>query len=436
MKGDFCKKVIASRVLAHMRSWYHFVLAGMAAVVYRFPSRSIDVIGVTGTKGKTTVVELLHAALEESGARVASVSSERFKIGNTEEKNTLKMTMPGRFFLQRFLRRAVREGCTHAVIEVTSQGIAQFRHRFIRFRTAVATNIAPEHIEAHGSFENYLRAKLDLFWRLPKEGVAVLNADDPYAARFAAATRGRIAWFGKEGIRTGEEEWRVRDFREGVSGISFELAPNRSHRKEMLCSSRLRGAFNAANVLAAAAVGISRHIAPEKIAKGIRCVEGVAGRMEWIQHEPFAVVVDYAHTPDSLEAVYRTLKGKSGTLVCVLGSAGGGRDTWKRPEFGRIAGEYCNTIILTNEDPYDENPACIIADISAGVASRKKCSVHEIIDRREAICFALGVAKKGDTVVLTGKGSEPWIMGPHGTRMPWGEVAVVREELVNIKIKL
>lgn len=427
------KKIIASRALADMRSWYHFAVAGIAAVVYRFPSRSIDVIGVTGTKGKTTVVELVHAVLEESSARVASASSERFKIGDMEEKNTLKMTMPGRFFLQGFLRRAVREGCTHAVIEVTSQGIAQFRHRFIRFRTAVATNIAPEHVEAHGSFENYLRAKLDLFWRLPKEGVAILNADDPYAARFAAATRGRIAWFGKEGIRTGEEEWRVCDFREGVFGISFELAPNRSHRKEVLYSSRLCGEFNAANVLAAAAVGISRHIALEKIAKGIRRVEGVAGRMEWVQHEPFAVVVDYAHTPDSLEAVYRTLKKPSGTLVCVLGSAGGGRDAWKRSEFGRIAGEYCNTIILTNEDPYDEDPARIIADIATGVSGHKKQKVHEIADRREAIRFALGTAKKGDTVVLTGKGSEPWIMGPRGTRAPWSEAAVVREELLGKK---
>ncbi len=435
------KRYIPRRLFRALRPAYHFFFAWWAAFTYGFPSRHMTVIGVTGTKGKTTVVELLHALLEASGVKVASSSSLRFRIGEREVRNEKKMTMPGRLFVQRFLYDAFRAGCAYVVIEVPSEGIAQFRHRFIDFDIAVMTNVAPEHIESHGSFERYLRAKLDLFWRLPKEGIAVVNRDDPFFERFLAATPAHVVSYSRAGIQRNGSVLPVRDLALTEDRIRFSLGS-----AEM--DSPLVGEFNFMNILAATAVAMSQHVALEKIAAGISRVSGVPGRMEMIQREPFRVVVDYAHTPDSLKAVYKTviefnelrsshthqlINSSTHKLICVLGAAGGGRDTWKRPVMGKIAAEFCNEIILTDEDPYDENPAAIIDDIEAGFSQTlnpkpKTLNPRKILDRREAIRAALRNAKEGDTVVITGKGAEPWMMGPNGTKIPWDDRAVTREE--------
>jgi UDP-N-acetylmuramoyl-L-alanyl-D-glutamate--2,6-diaminopimelate ligase len=416
------KKLIPGKIFLLLRPTYHFLLAFLAALFYGFPSQHLYVVGVTGTKGKTTVVELLHSILEESSAEIASLSSLRFRIGEEITDNDLKMTMPGRFFVQKFLREAVRRRCTYAVIEVTSEGIKQFRHRFINFDAALVTNVAPEHIEAHGSFELYLRAKLDLFWRLPKTGLAIINRDDPSWQRFSAATKAQKIFYGKEGIESRGKTKALRDLYL-QNGISFDIG---SHT----ITSNLQGEFNFYNICAALAFGLSRHMALERLARGIAKVAGIPGRMEYIKKEPFAVIVDYAHTPDSLQKVYETLRESGSKLICVLGSAGGGRDKWKRAEMGKIAGQFCSSVILTNEDPYDEDPESIIKDISSGVPHG--ANVTKKIDRREAIKFALRLAGPGDTVVITGKGAEPWIMGPQGTKMPWDDRKIVREELEKI----
>lgn len=432
------KDSMSGQILSALRPPYHFFLAFLAALVYWFPSRRLIVIGVTGTKGKTTIVELLHSILQESDAKTASVSSLRFKIGDEEVKNELKMTMPGRFFVQQFLRRAVREGCKYAVLEVTSEGIKQFRHRFIRFHAAVMTNVEPEHIEAHGSFEKYLRAKLDLFWRLSKDAVAVINRDDPYANRFAAATAAHAAWYGKEKVVIHDHEWAVEKKRLGKEGIAFHIG-GQSVRSALL------GEPNCYNIFAAMTIALALHLPMEKITTGIGEVRGVPGRLEFIQKEPYAVVVDYAHTSESLKKIYAFLraqianrKSQSARLICVLGSAGGGRDTWKRPELGKIAAEFCGEIILTNEDPYDENPEAILDEIASGFsrvpsAKRQAPSARKILDRGEAIREAVKSAKPGDTVIITGKGAEPWIMGPNGTKIPWDDRGVAREILKGLE---
>lgn len=426
------KKNIPNGLFRLLQPAYHFLLAFTAALRYGFPSRRLIVIGVTGTKGKTTVVHLTHEILQASGVKVASLSSVRFKIGAEEEKNELKMTMPGRFFVARFLHRARRARCRYAVIEVTSQGIAQSRHRFTRFHTAVMTNVAPEHIESHGNFERYLRAKLDLFWRLGPDAIAIINRDDPYAGRFSAATSAHRAWYSAAEITVQNKTWRVaermfdhRGMAFGVHGVTF--------------ASSLRGEFNFYNILAAIAVGLSERIALEKIAAAVEKFSGVPGRMERVQQNPFTVIVDYAHTPDSLRSVYATLRGEGGRatarkprLICVLGSTGGGRDRWKRPEFGRIAAEYCAETILTNEDPYDEDPAAIMEEIETGFlsAKQKKSRIkwQKILDRREAIAAALRMARRGDIVVITGKGAEPWLMAAAGAKIPWDDRVIAREE--------
>ncbi len=416
------KKLIPHQIFTTLQPMYHLMLAFLAAIWYGFPSRRMVVIGVTGTKGKTTVVELLHAIFAEAGVPSASLSSYAFRINNRETRNDKKMTMPGRFFVQKFLYDAKKEKCRFAVLEVTSEGIKQYRHRFINFYAAVLTNIAPEHIESHGGFEPYLRAKLDLFWRLPHDGFAIINSDDNQSQRFVAATGAKKIWYGKDEIDFGSKKFVCKNREIKKDGVSFTL-----DGEEM--ESPLAGEFNFSNIFAAVSTVLAFHIAKEKIASALSRFKGVPGRMEYVMHEPYEIVVDYAHTPDSLKSVYQFLKPKSGAkLICVLGAAGGGRDKWKRPEFGKIAAEFCDEIILTNEDPYDENQHQILSEIESGVSESKKTNCKKILDRREAIQTALKSGKTGDVVIITGKGSEPWIMGPKGTKIPWDDRGVVKEE--------
>ncbi|MEK7099370.1 MAG: UDP-N-acetylmuramoyl-L-alanyl-D-glutamate--2,6-diaminopimelate ligase [Patescibacteria group bacterium] len=423
------KRFFPRAAFVRLQPLYHFFLAYAAAVRFWFPGRHLTVIGITGTKGKTTIVRLVHEVLSASGVGVMSASSLSFRIKDVETPNALKMTMPGRFFVQRLLRQASNAGCRYAVLEVTSQGIVQFRHRAIPFSGAVMTNIAPEHIESHGGFEPYLRAKLDLFWRLPKGGAAVINRDDPHSARFSAATSAHKIFYGKDAIVIGAKQWKISDVVIGADGIGFAVAG-------VAVRSPLLGMFNFYNILAAVAVGLSEGIALERIADAVVRVAGVPGRMEFVARSPVAVVVDYAHTPDSLKNVYTFLrqipnpksqipKKRKGKLICVLGAAGGGRDTWKRPAFGAIAERYCDDIILTNEDPYDEDPEAIVGEIGRGISK----NFEKIIDRGTAIRAAITRARAGDTVVITGKGAELWIMGPKGSKLSWDDRRVVREAL-------
>lgn len=422
------KALIPPRIMQMLQKPYHFFLAFCAALLYRFPSRNLTVIGVTGTKGKTSVVELLHAILAANGSRTASVSSLRLRIDNEEIPNSSGMTMPGRFFLQKFFSDAVKKGCTYAVVEVTSQGVEQYRHRFINFHIGVMTNISAEHIEAHGGFEPYLRSKLDFFWRLPARAVAVINKNDEQANRFAAATNCEKAWYSREAIEYKKNVWPIRNLNVGDFGIMGDI---KGHQ----IKSSLRGNFNVDNILAATAAALALRIPFEKIARGIHEVREIAGRMEIIQDKPIRVIVDYAHTPDSLACVYQSLHKKTGShdtrrLICVLGAAGGGRDTWKRPELGRIAAQCCQEIVITNEDPFDESPEHIMEDVAAGVRQSEYTGTLRIIaDRKEAIRGALSAAHEGDTVIITGKGSESYIRTAQGKHIAWSDAAVVREEL-------
>lgn len=419
------KKIFPRQVLDAIRTPYHFCMSFWAALFYGFPSRNLFVIGVTGTKGKTTVVRLLDHVLREGGVRVASLSSLGTQIDGRETVHPLKMTMPGRMAVQRFLHQARRSKCEYAVIEVTSEGIKQFRHRFIHFRAALFTGIHPEHIESHGSYEKYLRAKLDLFWRLPKEGIAVIPDDDAQSMRVAASTRAKKVFYAPSSIRMGDAVLPVRHVSIEDDGIECDVG-NVSVRSHLL------GTFNLSNILAVFSFVHARHLSLEKAAAAVETFSGIPGRMEYLSRSPFSVVVDYAHTPDSLEEVYRFIKEQSATkdtprrLICVLGAAGGGRDRWKRPEFGKVASHYCNLIFLTNEDPYDEDPEGILRDIRSGV--EPPAIVESIIDRREAIHRALESARAGDTVVITGKGAEKWIAEKGGVYTPWDERAIVKEE--------
>lgn len=385
---------------------YHYLLAFLGAVFYGFPSRKLIVIGVTGTNGKSTVVQMASEILKEAGQKVASFSSIRFKIGETEKKNMLKMTMPGRFKLQKLLRKAVKEGCKYVLLEVTSEGIKQFRHKFIDFNGAVFTNLAKEHIEAHKGFENYKRAKGELFKALGKsrkrKKFAVINIDDPKTEYFLNLVRGLTI------------------YTYGIKNKKADLSP-----AKIDLDLSLLGDFNIYNALAAAGIGLSQEITKSVIIKALKNVKTIPGRMELVINKDFKVFVDYAHTPESLKQVYQSFGGQK--LICVLGSAGGGRDKWKRPEMGKIAAQYCSEIILTNEDPYNENPGYILSEIEHGI-SNSQFPIFKILDRKKAIAKAISLAKKDDVVIATGKGCEPWMCVAGGKKIEWDDRKVVREE--------
>lgn len=400
-----------------LRSFYHYVLAWLGGVWFQNPSKKIFVIGVTGTKGKSTVTELINAILEAAGKKTAVSSSVRFKLGGNSISNTTGMSMPGRFFIQRFLSDAVKQGCDYAVIEVTSQGVLQHRHRFIDFNAALVTNLEPEHIEAHGSFENYRDSKVSFFSDVAASSkktqkVFLINSEARDYEFFsgAVADSGKIVLF------------------------------NKSEVAKVKIKTKLIGEFNLENIAAAMAFARSQNIDWETIRNAVEAFDGVPGRLEFVQKIPFSVIIDYAHTPDSLEKVYQTLKGTKSKshehkLICVLGAAGGGRDTWKRPVMGEIAGKYCDQVILTNEDPFDEDPQNIIEEIEAGILGDGKKKVRRILDRRDAIRIAVKLAKKGDTVIITGKGSESSIRVADDKKIPWNEKEIVTKILNNERIE-
>lgn len=463
----FIKKIIPRKIFSLGQPVYHYLLALLGAIIYGFPGKKIVVIGVTGTKGKTTTTELVNAVLEEAGFKTALAGTLRFKIGENTKRNLFKMSMPGRFFMQKFLADAVKEGCTHAILEMTSEGAKQFRHKFTYPDALIFTNLAPEHIESHGSYAKYLAAKLSIAKELegpeksslrkelgsgyrgytksvssksprvpsPREArlfsenflhspVIIANTDDKEGEKFLALNiKNKIPYSLRDAV----------SIKADSKGSSFQIG-------KIVIHSKLPGLFNVSNMLGVVAYAKFIGIPDEKIKIALEKIDFVRGRMEKIDEgQSFDVVIDYAHTPDSLKAVYETytptnsLETEKYRLICVLGNTGGGRDTWKRPEMGKIADHYCDEIILTNEDPYDENPADILKEMKMGIKNKP---VEIILDRRLAIKQALqkatGVKNEKIAVLITGKGTDPYIMGPNGTKQEWDDASVTREELRRI----
>ena len=394
-----------------LRGAYHFVLAYLSAFAFGFPSRHLLVVAVTGTKGKSSVTEMIGAILEEAGEKVALMNSIRFKIGEESERNELRMSMPGRFFIQRFLLRALSRGCTAAVLEMTSEGARQHRHRGIALDALVFTNLAPEHIESHGSFKKYADAKFRIGEALARSSkrprIVVANGDDRESERYLALpVEKKIAF-----------SLSKHDYEASERGghFLFDSSDIRVH---------LPGEFSLRNALAAAELCYALGVATPIIKRALENITRIPGRAEIIDAgQDFTVVVDYAHTPDSLEALYDAYKNVP--KICVLGNTGGGRDTWKRPVMGKIADDNCTEVILTNEDPYDEDPGAIVEEMTADMQRTPTI----IMDRREAVRVALARARHGDAVLITGKGTDPCICVAHGKKIPWSDAEVAREEL-------
>lgn len=397
---------------------YHFVLAFLGFVYYRHPSRKLTLIGVTGTKGKSSVTEILGHILSRADKKVATLSTIRFSIGDQSERNLFKMTMPGRFFIQKFLRQAVSANCTHAVIEMTSEGTKLNRHRFLSLDGLIFTNLTPEHIESHGSFEKYKQAKLKIAQAVARSSkrprYLAANIDDEHGQDFLDFT----------------VEYRLPY---SLSDLSLHTL-HKDSMSLVLEGKTIRvplvGLFNVYNVLSAITMARALDIPLKDIQTALEDLPVIPGRVEKFYspkeaERQITAVVDYAHTPDSLTKLYEAFKNQP--KVCVLGNTGGGRDTWKRPEMAGIAEKYCDHIILTNEDPYDEEPQKIIDDMVSGIEDKEKLSV--VIDRRQAIEKALSLTPDGGVALISGKGTDPFIMGPDGTKEEWSDAEVVKQSM-------
>ncbi len=411
------EKIIPKKVYKLGQPFYHYFMAFASAVYYGFPSKKLKIVGITGTKGKTSTTELVASILRSAGYKVALANGIHFVVGEKEKRNLFKMSMPGRGFMQKFLKNALKEKCDWVVLELTSEGSKQFRHKFIELDAFIFTNLQPEHIESHGSFEKYKLAKIKLGEELNKKphSILIVNEDDETSKDFLSKV-----------YASKKISYSLESYRPFKSDGSIELRLRTS-----TIYSKLIGEFNASNIIAAMTFADSIGINEKMIKAGIENVEVIPGRAERIiSAQNFEVYVDYAHTPDSLIALYSSFPNKN--KICILGNTGGGRDTWKRPAMAEIAEKYCDNIILTNEDPYDEDPRKIVDEMREAIVEK---DVEVIMDRRMAINKALKIAsqKENSVVLITGKGTDPFIMGANGTREPWSDADVVREEFAKLK---
>lgn len=436
--------------------FYHYIIARIASFIYGNPSKDMFVVGVTGTNGKTTTSNLIVDFLEEAGHKAGCTTTTNFRIGNDDKLNDTKQTMLGRFKLQKFLKQMRAEKCTYAVIETSSEGIAQFRHRGIDYNAAIFMNLTPEHIESHGSFEAYRQAKENLFEKVaadhPVHGVGVYNLDDKNVSAFLKYNIPKKYGFTfDKNIATRADRklqlkdarlkiLRVIDVHVGADGSRFTI-----HFKGQTFEfvTKLRGRFNIENILAALCLALSQGVSLGIAQRVLRKKTHVPGRVEFIHEgQDFDVVVDYAPEPESLRQIYQFLKlykkeHNVRRMIHVTGSAGGGRDKSRRPILGNIAATNSDIVIVTNEDPYDEDPQAIIDQVAQGALNNGKKldkNLFKVSDRRKAIKLAISKAKSHDLVLLTGKGSEQAIVTKNNKKIPWDERDVVRKIIQEISI--
>lgn len=468
------KKFLSKKILKQFLPTYHYLWGKLSAVYFKNPSQKLIVVGVTGTTGKTTSVYIMAQMLRSCGFKVGYTSTAMFSDGSSDWLNDKKMTMLGRGFTQKMLRKMLKNKCHYAIVETTSEGVRQFRHKSINYDILVFTGLYPEHIESHGSFEKYKSAKQQLFKHLKTCSIKyldssgrvvlnpaklkkleldkvkktiIVNGDDQHAGDFLKFwAQEKIAYTRKSRneflqvypkISKDISILNYQDILVSGQGTNFKV-----DNKELKLN--LLGEFNAINSLNAVALGISRKINWDKIVESLSLVNNIPGRLEQISEgQNFLTIVDYAFEPKALIKLYETLEiirnypaiSKSGKIIHLLGSAGGGRDKSRRSELGKIAGLNADYVIVSNEDPYDEDPLEIIKEVAKGAQSVGKeldKNLFTIIDRREAIVKALSLAKDKDIVIFTGKGSEQAICLANGQKQKWDEREVVREELKNI----
>jgi UDP-N-acetylmuramoyl-L-alanyl-D-glutamate--2,6-diaminopimelate ligase len=389
--------------------------AAMAQLAARFwgdPTSELRVVGVTGTNGKTTTAFLIREVLEAAGVQCGLLGTVRQVVGGVEEE--VERTTPEAIELQATFRRMLETGDRACVMEVSSHALALHRADAIHFELALFTNLTQDHLDFHEGMEDYFGAKRLLFEMGP--GVSIVNVDDSYGRRLADEFD--CVTFSAEGA---EADFAARDVSFDAAGAGFSVGG--THVR-----TRLPGHFNVANALGAFAAASALGVSPEVAAEGLDRAERVPGRFEPVDEgQAFAVLVDYAHTPDSLENVLRAARRLGeGRLIVVFG-AGGDRDRDKRPKMGRAGAGLSDLAIVTSDNPRSEDPDSIVAEVVAGIENGSAYEVEP--ERRAAIALALGKAEPGDTVVIAGKGHEQGQEFENGRKVPFDDRQVAREEL-------
>ncbi|PTX51240.1 UDP-N-acetylmuramoylalanyl-D-glutamate--2,6-diaminopimelate ligase [Melghirimyces profundicolus] len=404
-------------------------MAVLADVFYGHPTRQLKLIGVTGTNGKTTTTHLIRDILRDWGRKTGLIGTIHMMVG--DEFYPVKNTTPEAVELQRGFRKMADAGCSHAVIEASSHALHMGRTRGCRFRTAVFTNLTQDHLDYHGSMEDYRAAKGLLFSQLgndygdraEEQPLAVLNADDQASRRFMEETAAQVLTYGVEN----PADVRADDIHFHPGGTRFTL---NTFRGSAEVDMKLMGKFSVYNALAAAAAALGEGVPLESIRNTLNRVKGVPGRFEAVDEgQPFTVLVDYAHTPDSLENALATIREFArGSVYCVVG-CGGDRDPTKRPVMARIAARYSDQVLITNDNPRTEDPRQIIDDMLAGVKNLSEERVKTIFDRAQAIRYAVKSAQPGDVVLIAGKGHETY-QEVGGIRYDFDDREVAREAIL------
>ena len=412
---------------------YHYLIPVIGSFVYGKPSNKMIVIGITGTKGKTSAANYIWSVLTAAGHKTGLIGTANIRIGQEESMNPYHMTMPGKTIIQSLLKKMLDNGCEYAIVETTSEGIKQWRHKAINYDTAIFTNLSPEHLDAHGSYDNYKKAKGQLFAileKLPKKTLKdkkilktiIANVDDKEAEYYLHFKSDKKITFGinnEADIKA--EQIKLAPFSSefAVNGLNYKL--------------NLPGDFNIYNALAAIAIAKNFDLPQSAVVKGLADLRNIPGRMEKIEAgQNFITLVDYAHEEKSMTAAIKaTREMTAGKVIVLLGAEGGGRDKAKRPAMGKVAGELADYVVVSNVDPYEDDPKPIIEDIAVaaeGAGKIEETNLFRIEDRRMGIAKALSLAAKDDVVLITGKGAEQFItIG--GARSPWDDRQVVKEEI-------
>jgi UDP-N-acetylmuramoyl-L-alanyl-D-glutamate--2,6-diaminopimelate ligase len=402
-------------------------LALLSAAALGDPSRSLRLVGVTGTNGKTTTTYLIDAALRAAGHAVGLLGTVHYRIGGRLVEAT--RTTPESSDLQGLFKEMVAEGCSHAVMEVSSHSLELKRVHGCSFQVAVFTNLTRDHLDFHGDMDRYFAAKLRLFdTYLSEGGHAVINADDDRAGALKAVTRGKVWTYGLD---------KKADV--SASGISLSLKGTRfrAHTPagEFDVDAPLIGRFNVENFLAGLTAALALGLAPDVALRGLLTMTGVPGRLERVNAgQDFAVIVDYAHTDDALKNLLETVRElKPRRLITVFG-CGGDRDRTKRPLMGAVAARLSDVVVVTSDNPRSEPPEAILEEIQRGMNGNRRRERHMIVDRREAIARALEMARPGDAVVIAGKGHETYQVLRDRT-IPFDDRQVAREVLAGLSLR-
>ena len=417
---NFLKKLIPRSLL---EKFWHYPKGVLASLIYGKPAKNLKVIGVAGTKGKTTTCHLIAHILEKNQKKVALISTASLKIGKKEKLNPLKMTTPSPFFLQKFIKEAVKKGCQYLVLETSSHALSQYRTFGIPFFVVVLTNLIPDHLEYHQNPKEYQEVHFKMINKSLK--YLILNKDDPNLEKFLSYPMkfGEKITFGieKDADISGKEIFLTQE------GTSFKI---KTKEGSISVNLNLLGKFNVYNVLAAVAVSLSQKIDLLKIKRSLEDFKGTPGRMEIIESKKnFKVIVDYAHSPESLKNLFEAIKPiKKGKIITVFGACGE-RDETKRPLMGEIIDKNSDYFIVTNDDPYSEDPEKIAKELISGIKTKKlNENLFKILDRKEAIKKGISLAKEGDLVLVLGKGAEQWQVFKD-KKIPWDDRKIVKEIL-------